>query len=113
LYEISSNNLFSGRGLFLFFVGVFWFLTIVSSTPWGAWTFYVLYWLPTPLEFGALMLLPFYFAQVIYSDGWKWHWGRWVQIAYTCFMLGLIILQAVWAVVEAIQKVTLSLLELQ
>ena len=51
------------------------------------------------------MLLPFYFAQVIYSDGWKWHWGQWGQIAYTGFILSLIIFQAVWAVVEAIQKV--------
>eukprot|EP01035_Chromulina_nebulosa_P030307 gene30307-40280_t len=107
----AKNDLTSWGSLFHMFSflwlslrGMFWFWTIASSTPWGAWTFYVLYWMPTPLEFGALMLLPFYFAQAMYSDGWKLHWGRWGQIAYSGFILSLIIFQAVWAVVEAIQK---------
>jgi len=61
--------------------------------------------MPTPLEFGALMILPFYFAQVINSEEWKWHWGRWIQIVYSWVLVILIIFQALWAVVEAIQNV--------
>lgn len=85
--------------------GLFWLFTITSTTEWAAWKFYLLYWMPTPLEFGALMILPFYFAQVINSKGWKWHWGRWIQIVYSLVLVSLIIFQALWAVVEAIQNV--------
>jgi len=82
--------------------GLFWLFTITSTTEWAAWKFYLLYWMPTPLEFGALMILPFYFAQVIDSEGWKRHWGRWIQLVYSWVLVSLIIFQALWAVVEAI-----------
>lgn len=46
--------------------GIFWVLTLTSTTQWGAFMFYMLYWVPVPMEFGSFMLVPLYFAHLLY-----------------------------------------------
>ena len=52
--------------IWLFIRGTFWFFTVVSHRPWGSWSFYALYWLANPIEFGSFMLVPLFFSQVLY-----------------------------------------------
>lgn len=45
--------------------GAFWLLTMVSISSWMGSTFYILYWVPTPLCFSAFLVVPMYFAQIM------------------------------------------------
>lgn len=83
--------------------GAFWIATI-SSMKWTAVTFYLLYWTPTPLEFGAFMVLPLYFAQVIYRDEWKKYWNV-VRPIYFSTIVGMVIFQAIWSWLAGVPKV--------
>lgn len=44
--------------------GIFWVLTITTGDQWRAQVFYLLYWLPNPLQFASFLLLPLFYTQV-------------------------------------------------
>ena len=52
--------------LWLSIRGAFWLCTAISTTPWNSMSFYALYWMANPIEFGSFMLLPLFFSQVLY-----------------------------------------------
>ena len=58
--------------------------------------------MPTPLEFGSFLLLPTYFAQILYPKEMKLYWG-YIQPLYIIIIFGLIFCQALWAVLGAFQ----------
>ena len=39
-------------------------MTITAGERWHGDTFYLLYWLPNPLQFGSFSLLPLFYSQV-------------------------------------------------
>lgn len=75
--------------------GIFWLATIVPIVKWTTLSFYLLYWMPAPLEFAAFMLLPLYFTQILYPDEWKKHWNN-VRPFYFSFIVGIILFQVLW-----------------
>ncbi len=85
--------------------GVFWLLTITSDYEWEAIQFYILYWLPAPLEFGSYMLVPLFFGQVLYPDLWAAH-SYWVLPSYGVATLVLILFMVTWAVLAATEATT-------
>ena len=52
--------------LWLSIRGAFWLCTAISTSPWNSMSFYALYWMANPIEFGSFMLLPLFFSQVLY-----------------------------------------------
>ena len=83
--------------------GVFWLLTITSRDQWEAFQFYILYWLPAPLEFGSFMLVPLFFGQVLYPDIWKVH-SPWILPVYGVVTFGLISFMVMWALLAAMEQ---------
>lgn len=79
----------------LFIRGIFWLATIVRVVRWTTVSFYLLYWLPAPLEFAAFMLLPLYFTQILYPEEWRKHWFN-VRPFYLSLIVGMIIFQVLW-----------------
>jgi hypothetical protein len=47
---------------------VFFAMTIISSVAWNNAVFYILYWLPGPIQFTSFALLILFYAQVL---NWK------------------------------------------
>lgn len=80
--------------------GAFWLLTIISDGSWTNVTFYSLYWMPHPFQFGAFMLLPLFFAQVIYPIEWRAYW-HFVRPMYILVIFGTVAFQAIWAILKA------------
>jgi hypothetical protein len=83
---------------------VFWLLTIVRFKPWSTFIFFLLYWMPTPLEFGAFMCLPLYFAQVLHREEWKTYWGL-INFFYIMIVFGLFLFQTIWIAIAALEAV--------
>lgn len=79
--------------------GAFWLLTIGSSSNWGDFSFYILYWVPCPLEFGSFLLLPIFFAQILYPKEWKVYW-KIVCSLYGVVIVGLTCFMISWAVLR-------------
>jgi hypothetical protein len=90
--------------LWLLLRGVFWISTLTSFMKWSSTTFFVLYWVPTPLEFGAYMLLPLYFAQILYPEEWKDYWP-YVRPVYFVFTIGVFLIQSIWSFYISAPKV--------
>ena len=40
--------------------------TITAGDKWEANVFYLLYWLPNPLQFGSFLILPLFYSQVTF-----------------------------------------------
>lgn len=76
--------------------GAFWLATMAPILRWTVLNFYFLYWMPVPFEFAAFMLLPLYFAQVLYPKEWKQHWHN-IRPFYFSVIVGLLVFQALWA----------------
>ena len=75
--------------------GIFWLLTVLTGRTWEAFEFYVLYWVPVPLEICSFMLVPLFFVNMLYPRRWNDYkiYIRPVYIAVTC---GLTILTIMW-----------------
>jgi len=108
----SNNNLLSWSSSFHFLCliwlgirGAFWLRTVTSSGSWGVFSFYTLYWLPNPIQFGSFMLLPLFFTQILYPEEWKKYWVM-VRPVYYIFLLLLVLFQIVWALLAALDKDT-------
>ena len=108
----SNNNVLSWSSYFhvlcllwLFIRGAFWLRTVTSTSVWGEFSFYSLYWLPNPIQFGSFMLLPLFFTQILYPDEWKRYWV-YVRPLYYLILLCLVIFQIVWAMFAAFDKVS-------
>jgi hypothetical protein len=84
--------------------GMFWLFTVTTTANWDAFAFYILYWIPNPIEFGSFMLLPLFFAQIVYPSDWHRHWV-YVRPAYSSLIFGLILFQTVWALLAAYEEV--------
>lgn len=87
--------------------GAFWLSTVLPIVHWTTLSFYMLYWMPAPIEFAAFMLLPLYFAQILYPQEWKKHWEH-VRPYYFGFIVGIIAFQLVWTWVAASPVVSYS-----
>jgi hypothetical protein len=83
--------------------GIFWLLTITTDYEWSAFQFYLLYWLPSPVEFGSYMLVPLFFGQVLYPDVWAAH-NKWILPLYGLLVLSLVMFMVVWAVLAATEQ---------
>lgn len=106
----SNNNLLSWSSSFhclclvwLGIRGAFWLRTVTSSASWGVFSFYTLYWLPNPIQFGSFMLLPLFFTQILYPEDWKKYWVI-VRPVYYIFLILLVLFQIVWALLAALDK---------
>lgn len=84
--------------------GIFWISTLASLMKWSSATFFMLYWMPTPLEFGAFMLLPLFFAQILYPDEWKAYWG-YARPIYFTVIFGTVLFSIVWSFFRPAPKV--------
>ena len=49
----------------------FWISTILTFSPQHEMILKTLYWIPCPFEYGSFMLLPLFFAQVLYPREWR------------------------------------------
>lgn len=112
----SENNITSWSSIFhllcsiwLLLRGIFWLSTITTvGSDWTAFSFYMLYWMPTPLHFAAFMILPLYFAQVIYPLEWKFYWKT-LRPLYVVIIVSLTVFQIVWALLSALEKVIITI----
>jgi hypothetical protein len=88
--------------LWLSLRGAFWALTVCTINYWIGSTFYILYWVPTPISFGAFMLIPLFFAHLLYRHEWDYYWGKiwWMYIATT---VSLAVFMISWSVISAIR----------
>lgn len=84
--------------------GTFWLLTVTTKDNWAAFTFYMLYWMPNPIEFGSFMLLPLFYAQILYPKDWQVYWSLFRPV-YFILIFGLIIFQAIWSLLAAYEEV--------
>ena len=84
--------------------GIFWISTMSVEVEWTSAQYYFLYWMPVPIEFGSFMLLPLYFAQIIYPEEWKTYYktGR---RAYGIVVLGLTLCQVIYIMMELVHEV--------
>lgn len=78
--------------------GVFWLSTITISG-WTSLNYYFLYWMPIPLEFGSFLLLPLYFAHVLYPNELKSYWGV-LRLTYIIVIIGLLTFQAIYILIS-------------
>ena len=85
--------------LFLTIRGFFWLLTIISTTNWDVFTFYFLYWIPNPIEFGSFLILPLFLLQILYPADWKKHWPFWRPVYVGC-MVSLVVFQVIWSLLS-------------
>lgn len=95
-------NMFSWASIFhyltvawLLIRGAFWISTLFASMQWTAISFYLLYWMPTPFEFGAFMILPLYFAQILYPQEWTKYWP-YCRPGYFGLIVGIAAVQLLW-----------------
>lgn len=79
--------------------GAFWFLTLIASSKWGNSLFYLLYWVPCPLQFGSFLLLPLFFAQILYPKEWRTYWA-YVCSIYITVVIGLTLFMVYWAILR-------------
>lgn len=115
IYEhiYSHNNLKSFAFTFhilclawLSFRGVFWISTLTNELPWTDASYYFLYWMPVPLEFGSFLLLPLYFARVLYPDEWK-AYRQLLRPIYVVIIVGLLSFQLIYIIADLVYKVSL------
>mmetsp|Transcript_19309 Transcript_19309/g.72963 ORF Transcript_19309/g.72963 Transcript_19309/m.72963 type:complete len:639 (-) Transcript_19309:228-2144(-) len=95
--------------IWLMFRSVFWGLTIVTSRSWNPTTFYILYWTPNPIQFGAFLLLPLFFAQITHRKTWRDGW-KYIKPLYVMFTVGASIFFVFWSVLAATRDRRVSLL---
>jgi hypothetical protein len=81
--------------IWLLIRGAFWVTTIFASMRWTALSFYLLYWMPTPFEFGAFLILPLYFAQILYPIEWRNYWP-YIRPIYCGLVVGIAGIQLFW-----------------
>jgi len=93
--------------LWLTIRGIFWLLTLTTTENWKAFTFYFLYWMPNPLEFGSFMLLPLFFAQIIYPNDFDAYWKH-IKPLYISVLIGLFGFQSLWAIIAALESVSIK-----
>jgi hypothetical protein len=84
--------------------GVFWIATLNSSVEWTSAEYYLLYWMPVPLEVASFMLLPLYFAQILYPEQWKMYYGTGRRL-YISFVVGLTAGQLIYIMMELVSEV--------
>lgn len=89
--------------IWLFIRGCFWTLTIVSKKSWGAFTFYTLYWMPSPFQFSSFMLLPLFCAQILYPKQWKNYWES-IRVVYCALNVAIVLFQIVWSLLAAYES---------
>lgn len=83
--------------------GCFWMLTAVSTSDWTAFSFYTLYWMPSPFQFCSFMLLPVYCAQILYPRQFTEYWLH-IRFVYILVIVLLVAFQALWALLAALEK---------
>lgn len=88
--------------------GSFWASTLTTVLRWNALNFYLLYWMPTPLEFASFMVLPLYFTQILYTEEWKKYW-KFVRPIYFSIIIAIIVFQMLWSWLAAAPTVSVSL----
>lgn len=86
--------------VWLSFRGAFWILTMCSINYWIGSTFYILFWVPMPISFGAFMLIPLFFAHLLYRTEWKYYWDK-IWWIYTATTIGLAIFMISWSILSA------------
>lgn len=91
--------------LWLLMRGVFWIFTITSSSTWDIFLFYILYWMPNPIEFCTFMLVPLYYTQVVFPNEWHKYWIKY-RVIYVMSMGMLILLPTCWAFISAYEEST-------
>ena len=74
----------------------FWLCTMIDSMEWNNFSFYLLYWVPTTLEFISYMVLPLYFAQILYPTQWNQHWVT-VRPIYFGIVTAIIVFEIYWS----------------
>jgi hypothetical protein len=81
--------------------GIFWITTITYGGFTSA-SFYMLYWLPNPIQFANYLLLPLFFGQVLSSRRkWPktWRYIRPIYIALTASMVSFMVLSSIKAAI--------------
>lgn len=86
--------------VWLAFRGAFWVLTMCSIDYWIGSTFYILFWVPMPISFGAFMLIPLFFAHLLYRVEWEYYWNK-IWWIYTFTTIGLAIFMISWSILAA------------
>eukprot|EP01038_Epipyxis_sp_PR26KG_P004118 gene4118-5871_t len=84
--------------------GIFWLFTSTAMSEWTSSYFYILYWMPTPLEFGSFMLLPLYFSSILHKNSFTFYYENVIKPVYIFLIIGLILFQAIWAILSAIEN---------
>jgi hypothetical protein len=84
----------------------FWVCTILSAMEWNNFSFYLLYWIPTTFEFITYMVLPLYFAQVLYPDQWNAHWLT-VRPLYFGGIVTIFFFEVIWSYLSNVSEVML------
>lgn len=106
----SNFNVFSWSSCFHFLCllwllirGAFWLRTVTSTSSWGVFSFYCLYWLPNPIQFASFLLIPLFFTQILYPEEWKKYWV-YVRPVYYFILISLVVFQVLWALLAALAK---------
>eukprot|EP00904_Undaria_pinnatifida_P005066 jgi/Undpi1/168/HiC_scaffold_1.g00165.m1 len=90
--------------LWLILRGIFWVMTITAGERWHGDTFYLLYWLPNPLQFGSFSLLPLFYSQVLSS---KREWrarSRIIAPVYITLVSGMLLYMVGWTILTALRE---------
>jgi len=81
----------------------FWLLTLTNNNTWNPAVFYLLYYLPNPLQFASFVLLPLFYAQVLHRRKWRVAWG-WIRGIYLIWFGGTVSFMIVFSVLAALQS---------
>ena len=84
--------------------GLFWLSTLTTLFDWTAGNYYFLYWMPVPLEFGSFLLLPLYFAQILYPTEWRDYWKS-LRPLYAVIIISLMSFQTIYILMEVYNEV--------
>ena len=91
--------------IWLFFRGIFWISSLTSQVDWSPGGYYLLYWMPVPVEFVSFLLFPLYFIQIIYPV----EWGEYEHMLIPMYVLVIILLlsfQAIFIIVDLMSQVS-------
>lgn len=81
--------------------GTFWLLTVLTGRTWEAFEFYILYWVPVPMEICSFMLVPLFFVNILYPRQWS-SYKIYIRPVYVVITCGLTTLSIIWSLLAAV-----------
>ncbi|GMH59340.1 hypothetical protein TrST_g14315 [Triparma strigata] len=78
----------------------FFLCTLTTPSKWTSTQFYILYWLPSPLQFSSFMILPLFYAEIFHRKSnfvYKWF----IRPFFIAVEVGMVAYMVAWSWIES------------